>query len=446
MKIKRIYIEKFRNLKNFEITFEDDAQVIAFIGENGAGKSTVLEVINIIFSHIAYGKLEHISLFLNGDFEVEYYIDEYKYIAKCNNKKYSISKENIELKRKEIAVQSQCAPATIHNYYAGETKRLSLFSDNYELGFDKSYSQSLINDKPLFMPKLNQVTIKDIDILVIANYVYNTEAWKKAKEMLSISTVENMVEGVLLKPKWAGKSSKAINLWNAIGFQAKFINNIAVDIMPVYNMPDRVEFKIKNILDLKKYSNTPYDLFVKLKALKYDGYLDYLQVKINEGYSIKYLSEGQKQLACLYMLLWLTREQKALFLLDEFDVYLHPTWQRKFIRMISDINIRGQILFTTHSPATISGLRQESVFIMKKGEVYLPSSETYNRALDEIMEEQMGVSMRPNEFTELEKVFRNAVMHGDKTKALKTLDKIKRIVGEEDPFFITARMALKRME
>lgn len=446
MKIKRIYIQNFRNLNDFKIEFADAAQVVAFIGDNGAGKSTVLEAINIIFTHVAYGKLENVGGLLKGDFEIEYYIDDYKFVVACNHHVYSISKENVKLKRKEIAVQSQCVPATIHNYYAGETKRLMLFSEDLELGFDKDYSNALIKDKPLYMPKLNHISIKDLDILIIANYVYETDAWDVVKTMLKISSVENMVEGVLLKPRWASKAAKATNLWNATGFQAKFINDIAMDITPIFsNEPERVEFKINNVLELKKYSETVYDLFVKLKALKYDGYLDNLKVLINDGYNINFLSEGQKQLATLYLLLWLTREQKALFLLDEFDVYLHPNWQRQFIKMLCDVDIRGQVIFTTHSPATISGLRQENVFIMRNGKVFLPASETYNRALDEIMEEQMEVSMRSKEVDELISKFKQAVTDKDKEGAIKINGKLKDVLAEDDPFLITTRLVLERM-
>ena len=44
MKIKRIRFDQYRNLKNFECSFTD-SNVIAFIGNNGSGKSNVLEAI-----------------------------------------------------------------------------------------------------------------------------------------------------------------------------------------------------------------------------------------------------------------------------------------------------------------------------------------------------------------------------------------------------------------
>ena len=56
------------------------------------------------------------------------------------------------------------------------------------------------------------------------------------------------------------------------------------------------------------------------------------------------------------------------------------------------------------------------------------------------------LSLRSPEYVQLEKDFRNAVVHNKKDIALEKLELIKRIVGEDDPFFITASMALNRME
>lgn len=72
-------------------------------------------------------------------------------------------------------------------------------------------------------------------------------------------------------------------------------------------------------------------------------------------------------------------------------------------------------------------------------------SETYNRSLDEIMEEHMLVSMRPAKYNDLVQEFREAVMLGRKDLAEEALKKIREIVGESDPFFITAKIALNRM-
>ena len=50
MRIRKISIEKYKNLVNFECEFSD-SNISAFIGNNGSGKSNLLEVITEVFSY-----------------------------------------------------------------------------------------------------------------------------------------------------------------------------------------------------------------------------------------------------------------------------------------------------------------------------------------------------------------------------------------------------------
>ena len=49
MRIDKLAIESFKNLKNFEIDIDESQLTSIFIGRNGAGKSNLLEALVIIF-------------------------------------------------------------------------------------------------------------------------------------------------------------------------------------------------------------------------------------------------------------------------------------------------------------------------------------------------------------------------------------------------------------
>lgn len=115
-------------------------------------------------------------------------------------------------------------------------------------------------------------------------------------------------------------------------------------------------------------------------------------------------------------------------------------------KILNEAKINGHIVFTTHSPATIAGLHRKNVYVMSMGKASPAPSETYNRSLDEIMEEHMLVSMRPLEYSALVQEFRNAVIYNHKDLALSKLEQIQELIGAEDPFLITARIALNRLE
>ena len=76
------------------------------------------------------------------------------------------------------------------------------------------------------------------------------------------------------------------------------------------------------------------------------------------------LSEGEKQLALLFLLTAFTAEDNCLYIFDEFDAYLHLNWQRLFSKMLNETRVNGHIIFTTHSPASISKIQRNNVYKM----------------------------------------------------------------------------------
>ena len=117
----------------------------------------------------------------------------------------------------------------------------------------------------------------------------------------------------------------------------------------------------------------------------------------------------------------------------------------EFVEMIHSIDIRGQIIFTTHSAASISKLKSENLFIMENGEVSVPGSETYNRALNEIMEEHMGITMRDPEIEALYDNFKQYIADGNKEMAEYMMAKMLEFLNKDDPIFITMRLLLRRI-
>ena len=57
----------------------------------------------------------------------------------------------------------------------------------------------------------------------------------------------------------------------------------------------------------------------------------------------------------------------------------------------------------------------------------------------------MGVSMRSKEVDELIKEFKQAVTDKDKHKAIEIEKKLKDVLSEGDPYFITTSLVLERM-
>jgi hypothetical protein len=63
------------------------------------------------------------------------------------------------------------------------------------------------------------------------------------------------------------------------------------------------------------------------------------------------------------------RDMEGIVLIDEIDLYLHPTWQVTFISALRETFPKMQFVSTTHSPILLTGLHRDEVFILERDEV-----------------------------------------------------------------------------
>lgn len=52
MRIHKVYIEDFKNLKQFEINLEPDEMNTVLLGQNATGKSNFIEALVLIFKYL----------------------------------------------------------------------------------------------------------------------------------------------------------------------------------------------------------------------------------------------------------------------------------------------------------------------------------------------------------------------------------------------------------
>ena len=448
MRIKRISVKKFRNLVDFELVFSD-SNISTFIGNNGSGKSNLLELITEAFSvakNVADEKPSGIIVYPDiFGCNIEYENDGIVYTLFLDKSDVCIYKMEKKLTKKEML---NALPETIMLYYAGETDRQMKTA---KLTFDSRYENALKkadNDSFPGFKYLDYYSTDDLNLLLVVAAIFKAEYYNKLLDYLGCKNISTEASLFLMSPN--SRKGDGSTYWNARGFVKSFLDELRKSVTRTQDFGLMYVMHFDDFTAWKKTSESESELFYKLKALKNAGYLHMLNVTLTriDGNEFTHdnLSEGEKQLALIYLLTSFTAKNDCLYLFDEFDSYLHLNWQRSVSKMLNDIDVNGHIIFTTHSPASISKMQRENVYLLKSGKVHNAVSETFNRSLDEIMEEQMEVPLRPQEYTELVQEFRNAIIHNQKNIALAKLDQIKEVIDEDDPFFITARIAMERMK
>ena len=436
MKIKYLSIDGYKNLHNVEFFFEEGSTVNAIIGNNGSGKSNVLEALTIIFA------AKYNNETVPFAFDIIYAINDSEY--RISNREGDIFlKGDKPVSKKDFP---KSLPRGLFLYYCGETDRLKSMALSC---VDKAFDKALKADNEIAIKYITFAGLREFPPAMLANAAYKNRTFQNVCDLIGIDSIGAPVVFHFHRPVTWGKSAPVDTFWNARGTVATIIGKLLQNGDKQIIDKDHVDISFSKLSEVKLDAVNPFDLFIMYELLLQAGILEKISfdiIKDGVTISISELSEGEKQLAQLLCLLEATKEHRALFLLDEFDSFLHPSWQRKFSEIVSDIEISGQVLLTTHSPLTLGKMKKENIRILKDGEVYSPSADTYNRDITEVLEEIMEVGKRPVDVEHAIRDFRNAAVHGNVDAAKIHLETLKLLLSPEDPFWVMAEHFMARLE
>lgn len=173
-----------------------------------------------------------------------------------------------------------------------------------------------------------------------------------------------------------------------------------------------------------------------------------------EKFPVRMLSDGEKGVISLVAdiayrmallnpdLLDRVLETPGIVLIDEIDLHLHPSWQKRIVGDLMRIFPNVQFIMTTHSPSVLANISREHVWILDQYRLCQPPDTTYGRTVEEILRSIMDVNVRPDEILELQRDFDHAIDNEDYENAHKLLNKMKRIVGENSTEVIENQIVL----
>jgi predicted ATPase len=214
----------------------------------------------------------------------------------------------------------------------------------------------------------------------------------------------------------------------------------------------------EKLFEIREHFVEERTLFKILNTLLIDGFqpevkFSFFQEDSSGQHSFNVLSEGEQQAIVIRGLIELVNNENTLFLFDEPDTYLHPSWQRNFIESINDLSKNAeynnsQFLITTHSPQLLSNADPENcdVQIMEDGEIVKVTPKYYGRDISTILYEMMGVERRNKKVAKLLSVLFNTIEDEDLENSKLEYDKLIKILGEDDPAMVRAKSQLDYLQ
>lgn len=381
MKLKKLQIKKYKNLIDFRVDFESGKGLSILIGNNGSGKSNVLEAISGIFVNAYSAKAIHKFVY-SLTYEIKG--KEVKLEQTIYRCQYYVDGKVIAVK--ELALRG-LLPTNVIALYSGEDKRWwHNYYEPFYLKFTRDINAGTSNT---LSPKMYYINKYYWDIALLS-LVYSTAEDDKQflRETIGRDTVDNILLFYTQNVERHCKSEllksflQSVNLFSehSKGPEGEPVYLYAMtkeNIFDTYGVQVFEDFAaVKNFymfVDAKFLNNKPeefnyyekqlFDYFVQAYMPKDKKVIKNIELIYN-GFSAKDLSEGEKKLILIRSVLSFVADENSLILFDEPDANIHEGRKQQIYNLFAEYcKFDRQMVVATHSPI-LAQLAKEKELLM----------------------------------------------------------------------------------
>jgi predicted ATPase len=406
MRLDKLTIGEFKNLRNLYVDFDASSPYTVLVGENGSGKSNLIEALALIFRN------------LDLDIEAPF---AYQLKYRCRERDVQVhaaaagampqfwardvgADEYVEIPRRQFVAEDDDGrplyrPAFVFGYYSGPSDRLAVLFERHR----ERYYRFIIKPRAARAARITSSnalrrlfyarTLHGQFALLAFFMESSTEDRRFLRQHLQIEGLDSVLFA-LKRPPWAtnAKTGGDSRFWSAEGEVREFLTRLYDAALLPARMMRRIPVDLtKDPLVESLYLFLPdasslervyqsygsqYAFFTALESMYISKVLTEVRTRVRMstaagGQAVTYrdLSEGEQQLLLVLGLLKFTAEDEALFLLDEPDTHLNPAWSTQYLNFL-DAFIRGretcQIVMSTHDPLVFAGLQKEQVRIFRR--------------------------------------------------------------------------------
>ena len=396
MRLDWLKIGKFKNLQDFAINFDERELSTVLVGENGTGKSNVIEAIVEIFRDLDFGDKTRFpyAIAYNCDghrIEIDSGIVSKHFAIKVDGE--SVLKSAFMDRRQELL------PAHVFGYYSGASRRLEQLFDKHQLRYYKK----------VISPDSTADEVKDIDLrrlfycrpsygqlALLSYFAFGSDsATSFLKKHMSITAFDSALL-VLRKPRWSGSKPTTYQaehgderFWYSAGLVRQLLEKLwEHSLAPIaYTNREQDDYRtktasenqvyifIKDEQSLRKIAKSFGDektFFALLETLDISDLIREVRIWVDrehakEEITFHEISDGEKQLLSVLGLMRFTGKDESLFLLDEPDTHLNPAWKWDYLQLVKEVarkNSESHIIMATHDPLTMGSLMASQVQVM----------------------------------------------------------------------------------
>lgn len=401
MRLDKVSIDGFKNLQALELDFDERQLTTVLIGQNGAGKSNLIEAITQVFRWVDLRRDEP-----RFRYRVAYRIQPSGHTVSepprvCLSNfpgEPAICVDGREVKRAEFEKRkTEWFPDLVFGYYSGGSRRLEALFDSHQRRY---YDDIKLEDDEKKVTKAQEARrlfycrpIHGVLALMALFAFPDPKVTAELASRLGITGFHSLL--VLFREPWfaKGKRADAEDLWGAGGpagraarrFKQLAFYPFALEGNAVDDYRDKKQVEpqfaaflpsLSRLQQLAQQFKNEREMFYALEAMDISDLVREIQVWVTRSndasgdVGFADLSDGERQLLMVLGLIRVSRGKRALFLLDEPDTHLNPHWQHSYLNLIEEwTGIAAekehcQIVLTSHNPLTISALSRDEVRVI----------------------------------------------------------------------------------
>ncbi|MBO1081683.1 AAA family ATPase [Roseomonas haemaphysalidis] len=416
MRLDELTVGSFKNLKDFHIDFDEGSPYTVLVGENGAGKSNLIEAITIIFRNLDLDEAAAFQYRLKyrcREHDVEVIADTAEQFPRFRARPKGTEEPYADLPRKRFMEVDDDGrplyrPAFVFGYYSGPSDRLAglyrTHEERYYRWIIKSPEQrgGRAVDDPNALRRLFYAQTMHGQFALLAFFMAPGDDAERDRAFLRQHLQIDGLDSVLFalrKPSWGNARKKGgdARFWHAEGEIRTFLERLyEVALLPA-RMARRIPAdlgrdgpveglylflpKAEDLHQVYESYGDQYAFFTALESAHLSRVIGDHDVRTrvrltteSGGGAVTYreLSEGEQQLLLVLGLLKFTARDDALFLLDEPDTHLNPVWSTQYLEFLDRFirtRERGEschIIMSSHDPLVLAGLGQTQVRILRR--------------------------------------------------------------------------------
>ncbi len=395
MKIKKLILTNFRAYEYAEFNFNDGINLL--VGINGAGKSTVLDALNVCLSVIFFN------------------------IPEAKVRKQSFSDDDIRVGAKSLQVSCDFTYLGVdYNLLIEKNSKRRIVTNKTKNDKEKV---KFLDDKEIFIPSFNLRTkgVSELGREPIG-VIFSTKR--------SLITREEPSKTAII----GGQAAAYVDAFSS---ERYFNLKIFANWYKVQEALSKEKAKTKkHTATFKKAIELFLPGFSNLKVLSDSSGTEFYIDKDKKPFKLSQLSDGERGVIALVfdiarrlsqanpLISDPLMEGNGVVLIDELDLHLHPRWQRNIIENLSKTFPNVQFIATTHSPQIIPAIKPERIQLIYNKEVLHPDR---SLGLDSnwILRNLMDSEDRPNVSAIAIAEVETQINKGNFSKALSLINKYK---------------------